>query len=109
MNEPYRELVGSLLYLSLVTRPDISFAVNQLARKANSPTIGDWKAGKHLIRYLIGSQDYCISFSQSNTAMKDCVAAMCDSDYAGCIETRRSTTGYVFLMFGSPVSWACSR
>eukprot|EP00122_Pirum_gemmata_P009723 Pgem_evm4s8972 len=109
-HELFRAVVGCLLYLSLVTRGDIAFSVNKLARKSSAPTEQDWTSAKHLLRYLIGTVDYSLLYKKQDTInYSTAITAMCDSDYAGCSETRRSTSGYVFLVFGVAFIWFCRR
>ncbi|GLC41061.1 hypothetical protein PLESTB_000947700 [Pleodorina starrii] len=99
---PYSELVGSLLYLSVCSRPDISFAVGALARHMAKPTTDHWSVAKGVLRYLAGTQDVGISFG--GTGRLD-VVGFCDSDLAGS-EGRRSTSGFVFLLGGGAISWS---
>jgi hypothetical protein len=102
-NYPYAELVGSLLYLSCCTRPDISYAVGSLARYMAKPSIEHWQAAKALLRYLRGTQSLGLNFGR---VASGCLQVFADADYAGCLDTRRSTTGYVFLISGTAVSWS---
>ena len=97
----YSELVGSLLYLSVCTRPDITQAVGALSRYMSKPTVIHWQAGKALLRYLSGTLDYGIYYDS-----KSALLGYCDSDYAGDIDTRRSTTGYVFILNGGVIDWS---
>ena len=99
---PYAEVVGSLLYLSVCTRPDIAQAVGALARHVGKPTMRHWLALKGVLRYLAGTQDYGLVFTGSKSSLE----VYCDVDYAGDPDTRRSTTGYVFIMYGGVVSWS---
>jgi len=98
---PYSELVGSLLYLSVCTRPDIAEAVGKLARYMAKPTAAHWGAAKGVLRYLAGTAGMGITFKGGEAPL----VGYCDSDYAGDIDSRRSTTGYVFIMHGGAVSW----
>ncbi|XP_052752778.1 uncharacterized protein LOC128201101 [Galleria mellonella] len=104
-NYPYREAVGSLLYLSTRTRPDIAFAVSKASRCMENPEKKDIIAIKRIFRYLSGTleEGLCYKFGSD---LK--LTAFCDSDYASDLKTRRSTTGYVLMMSGGPISW-CSR
>jgi hypothetical protein len=100
---PYAELVGSLLYLSVCTRPDISQSVGVLSRYMSKPTEVHWHAAKGVLRYLAGTADKGIVFSKADSST---VSGYCDADFAGDVDTRRSTTGYVFLINGGAVSWS---
>lgn len=103
---PYREAIGSLLYLSNQTRPDLSYAVNYSSRFMEIPKIQNVKVVKHILRYLKGTLNNGVCFTNGNDLK--CLDAFCDSDYAGDTETRKSTTGYVIFFCGGPISW-CSR
>jgi hypothetical protein len=97
---PYNECVGSLLYLSMCMRPDIAQAVGALTRYMAAPTVAHWEAALGVVRYLMGIADYGLTFGGSSETL----VSYCDADYAGDLDSRRSTTGYVFLMFGGVVS-----
>ena len=101
---PYRETIGSLLYLSNKTRPDIGFAVNYCSRYVEKPTNQRIRDTKRIMRYLNSTKEYGISYD-ANTD-EDKVIAYCDSDFAGDTETRKSTTGYVIIYCGGPISWS---
>ncbi|GAQ93426.1 hypothetical protein KFL_015180010 [Klebsormidium nitens] len=92
----YSELIGSLLYLSVCTRPDIAQAVGALALYTSAPTEAHWAAALGVVRYLAGIEEDGITFGGSGEVLK----AFCDADFAGDVDTRRSTTGYVSLMYG---------
>ena len=98
----YQSLVGSLMYLSVCTRPDIAYAVSTLARFSNKPNRSHWTAAKRVLRYLRGTDDYGIAFTKSDSG--ECMGYS-NADWAGDQEDRRSTSGYLFLMTGGPVSW----
>jgi len=99
---PYRQLVGSLLYVSTCTRPDIAFAVGALARHMSAPTQEHWVTAKGVVRYLTGTAEHGIMFKGG---VKGGVKAWSDADYGGDLDTRRSTTGFVFVTAGGAVSW----
>lgn len=99
---PYGELVGSLLYLAVCTRPDLAFGTSQLARHISAPGEQHWKAAKHMLRYLQGSKATTLQLGGKKTSMY----AYCDSDFAGNAETRKSTTGFVLLVNDSAVVWS---
>ena len=97
----YSELVGSLLYLSVCTRPDISQAMGVLSRYMANPSMEHWTAAKGVLCYTAGSLQTGILYGGGNTAME----GYCDSDYASDISSRRSTTGFVYILNGGAVSW----
>ena len=106
MNEkPYRQQVGSLLYLANTTRPDIMFAINFLCRFCENPRILHWKMAKHVLRYLRGTTDYSIRYEKTNKLLQ----AYVDSDWGGNLEDRHSCSGFVTFLAGAPISWATKK
>ena len=102
---PYAQLVGSLMYLAVCTRPDISYAVGALARYMAKPTLVHWKEAIGVVRYLAGTTDYGITFGMRD----DKLIGYCDADYATDTDTRRSTSGYVFTLYGGAITWQSKR
>ncbi|XP_019180282.1 PREDICTED: uncharacterized protein LOC109175478 [Ipomoea nil] len=91
---PYRHLVGSLMYL-LITRPDLSFAVNHLCQFMHTPTQDHWVALKRVLRYVQGTRRLGLRLTLASSPV---VHAFSDSDWAGCSLDRKFTAGYtVFL------------
>jgi hypothetical protein len=105
---PYSQLIGSLMYLSVCTRPDIAYAVGALARYMSCPSMEHWQAAKGVLRYLAGTVSYGIMFGSTSDNTTG-VVGYCDADYAGDVFTRRSTGGYVFIMNGAAISWQSKR
>ena len=103
----YQALVGSLLYLSTKTRPDIAFAVSSAAWFCTSPTKEHWTVVKRILRYLNGTRQFGLLY-KANTS-SDEIAGFSDSDWAGDVGDRRSTSGYVFLLGGAAVSWKSTK
>jgi Reverse transcriptase (RNA-dependent DNA polymerase) len=99
---PYVELVGSLLYLASCTRPDIAQAVGALSRHMATPTEHHWNTAKGVLRYLKGTHTWGITFARGGGEF----VGYCDASFADDVDTRRSTTGYVFLLGGGAVSWS---
>lgn len=99
---PYASIVGSLMYASTCTRPDISFAVGMLGRYQSNPGKDHWVAAKKVLRYLQGTKDHVLTYRRSSHLE---VIGYSDSDYAGCVDSRKSTFGYVFLLAGGAISW----
>lgn len=102
----YKSLVGSLIYLSTVSRPDISSAVSILSRSLDTPTEEHQKAAKHLLRYLKGTQNLGIQFRRSPELNLECYA---DASFGSDSVDRKSTSGFLILLNGSPVSWASKK
>ncbi len=103
-NIPYREAVGSLLYISIATRPDISYAVGVLSRFSSNPGMAHWNAVKHLMRYLQGTKDFKLTYAPDGSS--DRFTTYSDADFAGEPDSKRSTSGYVIKMGTGAVSWA---
>lgn len=103
---PYREAIRSLMYLSIATRPDITFAVNQARRHLEKPTTTHWKAVKRILKYLKGTINHGLQFKCDQ---KKELLAYSDADYAGDLQMRRSTTGYVLRFASGTVSWNSQR
>lgn len=99
----YSELVGGLLYLSVYTRPDIAQAVGALARYMSRPTTTHWTAAKNVLRYVASTPTMGIAYNNQGSSKP---IGYCDADYAGDIDTRRSTTGYIFLLHGGVICWS---
>lgn len=89
-NVPYLNAVGALNYLSVSTRPDISWIVGKLARFNSNPGIGHWKAVKHLFRYLQGTKDLKLTYSPDPT-QDSLFTTYVDSDFAGDRDNGKST------------------
>lgn len=102
---PYSTLVGKLMYLAVATRPDLSHCIGVLARFMANPTLAHWQAAKGVVRYLAHAPGKGITYRGNSTELQ----AYCDADYAGDLDTRRSTTGYVFMMNGGAISWNSKR
>ncbi|XP_037494733.1 secreted RxLR effector protein 161-like [Jatropha curcas] len=98
----YASVVGSLTYVQTCTRPDISFAVGMLGRYQSNPGIEHWKATKKVLRYLQGTTDHILTYRKSSHLE---VVGYSDLDYADCVDSRKSTFGYLFLLAGGAVSW----
>jgi len=99
-NIPFCEALGSLMWLQVVIRPNITFSVNKLARFAHNPGKAHWNALKHVMAYIKGTIDYGIT-DKGGGNLKP--SGYVDSDYAGCKDTRRSTEGNIFMVAGGPV------
>jgi hypothetical protein len=106
VNTEYMSMVGSLLYASMVTRPDITFAVQALGRHLQSSGPEHLAAAKRVLRYLQKTKTIGIRFSGGDTNRNKELTGYTDSDWGGDIDTRRSTTAYLFKFGGGPISWS---
>lgn len=103
---PYTSLLGGLLYLATHTRPDISYPVGVLARYSQRPTTQHWSALKDVLRYTAGTSHLRLHLGG---ASGDGLQGWCDADWAGDLDSRRSTTGFVFKYGGGAITWASKR
>lgn len=99
----YKQIVGSLMYLT-ATRPDISNAVSLISRYMDTPSEFHLAAAKRILRYLKGTSNFGILYKKDE---KD-LLGYTDSDYAGDLNDRKSTSGYVFMLNSGAISW-CSK
>lgn len=101
----YRSIVGSLRYL-VHTRPDLSFAVGYVSRFMEEPTVEHMAAVKHILRYIRGTLNLGCRYRKSE---KPQLLGFCDSDLAGDIDDRKSTTGVLFYYGNNPVTWVSQK
>jgi len=93
----YQQTIGSLLYAALLTRPDIAYIVNTLAKYSSNPGPEYIKAVKRIFRYLKGLLDYTITYN-SNITNNQYTKGYTDADYAGDKDEYKSITGYIFYL-----------
>jgi hypothetical protein len=103
----YREAVGSIMYLMVCTRPYIAFAVGKVAQHCNKPKMAHWTAVKRIMAYLKGTASHGISYHA--TGFPDLLLSYSDSDYAGDLQSRRSTSCYLLMFHGGIITWASRR
>ncbi|XP_016650516.1 PREDICTED: uncharacterized mitochondrial protein AtMg00810-like [Prunus mume] len=98
----YRQIVGSLLYLT-ATRPDAMFAASLLARFKHNPTKKHLGTTKRVLRYIQGTLNFGIEFIKGKITT---LISYCDSDWAGSEDDMTSTSGYAFTLGSGAFSWA---
>lgn len=103
---PYRELLGSLMYLMLGTRPDICFAINKLSRYQDCFDEIHWTHLKGVLRYLKGTLENRLVYTSTTD---DVLVGYVDSDWANDVDDRRSTSGYLFKVFGNTILWSTKK
>ncbi|KAL6288505.1 hypothetical protein ACE6H2_006015 [Prunus campanulata] len=101
----FKQIVGSLMYLTS-TRPDIMHSVSVISRYMENPTEMHLRAAKRIFRYLKGTTDFGIFYKK---VKKSSFLGFTDSDYAGDIDDRKSTSGNVFLMSSGAISWSSKK
>ena len=100
---PYREAIGSLMFLATVTRPDLAFAVSVVARSMEQPTENDWRKVKRIFRYIKGTISLGIKYGpKGKPAVLDMYS---DSDYASETSSRKSTSGLICKFAGGAITW----
>ena len=98
---PYASAVGSLMYAQICTCPDIAYIVGMLGRYLSNLGMDHWKMAKRVMRYLQGTKDYMLTYRRSIHLE---IVGYSNFDFAGCLDSRRSTSGYIFMLAGGGVS-----
>jgi hypothetical protein len=115
LQEQYRGMVGSLLYLASWTRIDIAMAVSELSRFVSNPGTVHAEAAKRVFRYLKKTMHLGLTYRSSTTIPglpdmpPNVLWGYVDSDWAGCPDSRKSTSAYVFMLNGAAISWRSKR
>lgn len=102
----YRSVLGKMLYVARITRPDIAVAVNILGRYVSSPTHEHLLTMRKLSGYLLGSRELYLKLDGNEGTH---LTGMSDADWAGDVKDRKSTTGYVCFMGNSPIIWSSTK
>ena len=101
----YQAMVGSLMYAMLCTRPDLAYGIQQLSQFNSNPTKAHFQAAKRVFRYLQGTQTTGLVYDDGSIIP---IQGYCDADYAA-DHDRKSISGYVFTLAGSPISWQAKK
>ena len=105
----YAALIGSLMYLAIGTRPDITFAVNKLAQFTQNPRQIHWTAVKRVFRYLKYTRTNKLTYRGDDDLLNTDFNIFCDADWASDTTNRKSVSGYVITMAGGAVSWSLKK
>ena len=100
-NYPYRNLIGSLMYLVVLTRPDLCYSISFLSQYNNCYNSSHWTQAKRVLQYLQKTKDYCLTFSKDDKEIEGFV----DADWGEDIKDRKSYSGFVFKMSNGSISW----
>ncbi|KAG8474994.1 hypothetical protein CXB51_031726 [Gossypium anomalum] len=101
-NIPYASAIGSLMYAQVCTRLDIAYIVGMLDRCLKNLGIDHWIVAKRVMRYLQRTKDYMLTYKRLDLLE---VIGYSNSDFAGCQDSRKSTSGYIYLLVGGVISW----
>ena len=102
----YSNLVGSMLYLAVCTRPDIAYAAGVLSKFMAKPTTAHWSTARGVVKYLASTADVSLICGGTDPLQ---LTGFCDSDFAGDIDSKKSTAGYAFKLGTAAVSWSSKR
>ncbi|XP_073017971.1 secreted RxLR effector protein 161-like [Primulina eburnea] len=103
---PYASAVGSRMYTQVCTRPDIAYVTGMLGRYLSNPGVEHWKAVKRVLRYLQRTKDYMLIYRRLDQLE---IIGYTDSDFAGCQDSMKSTSGYIYLLAGGAISWKSAK
>ena len=98
----YTEITGSLNHLAVYSRPDIAFAVSTLSQFNSDPTTTHMQATRHVLRYLLKTANYSITYGNSSDLA---IRGYADANWGGDRNDRKSTTGYIFFVNNGAISW----
>ena len=99
---PYASAIGSLMYAQVCTRSDIVYTVGMLGIYLSNPGKDHWIAAKRVMRYLQRTKDYILTYRKSYQLE---IIGYSNSDFAGCRDSMKSTSGYIYLLVGGAISW----
>ena len=105
-NIPYASMVSSFMYAQICIKPNIEFIVRLLGQYQSNPSLDHWKVAKNVMRYLQGTNDYKLTYKHTDQLK---VIGYSNSDFAGCVDTRKSTSGYIFLLSRGVISWRSTK
>ena len=102
----YASAVGSIQYAQICTRPDLAFIIEILGRYQSNPGQAHWIMVKKALRYVQGTKGLMLTYRKSDSLE---IEGYSDADFAGDIDDRKSTSGYVFTLAGGAISWKSSK
>ncbi len=103
---PFRQIMGKLMYLSHMSRPDVSNSVRELGRQMHDPCMRHWRGLQHLLRYLSAFPKMGINFECQKEEQGCQLKGYSDADFAADAETRRSCAGYLIILGETVVTWS---
>jgi hypothetical protein len=103
----YASAVGSLMYAQVCNRTDLAFVTGMLERYQKNPGKTHWDGVKKALRYLQGTKGLMLTYKKSDAPLE--IMCYSDSDFAGCLDTEKSTSGYIFTLVNGVISWKSSK
>lgn len=103
----YSNVVGSVMYCMVCTRPDLTYSASMVSRYMANPGKMHWYAAKWILRYLKQTKRVGLLFTKTELA-DEALVGYVDLDFAGDLDKRRSLTGYIFTLYGNVMSWKAS-
>jgi hypothetical protein len=100
---PYASAVGSLMYVQVCTRPDLAFVTGMLGRYQKNAGVSHWNGIKKALRYIQGTKGLMLTYERSDSLE---IVGYSDSEFVGCLDTDRSTSGYVFKLASGAIPWS---
>jgi hypothetical protein len=104
---PFRELIGSLQYLCLTSRPDICVAVNVYSKYQEFAEDSHYQGLKRILRYLKGTIDHSLIYECKENS--EILCGFADADYANDLDDRKSISGFIFKLFGNTICWSTKK
>jgi hypothetical protein len=102
----YASAIKSLMYAQVCTHPDLAFITRMLGRYQKNSGIDHWNGIKKALKYIYGTNDLMLTYERSDSVE---IVGYSDSDFVGCLNTDRSTSGYVFKSASGALSWSSSK
>ena len=99
---PYAQVVGSLMYAQVCSRPNIGYTVGVFGRYMSNPSMAHWKVAKRVLRYLHRTKNYMLTYRKLEELE---IIGYLDSDFSRCIDSKKSTSGYIYLLAEGAISW----
>jgi hypothetical protein len=100
-DKPYVSDVGSLMYAQVCTHSDLAYVIGMLGRYQKNPGLFHWKVANKVLRYCQGTKDLMLTYQRSDTLE---IVGYSNANLGGCVDNRRSTTGYIFTLAGGAIS-----
>jgi hypothetical protein len=99
---PYTSAVRNLMYAQVCTHPDLVFVTEMLGRYQKNPGKPHWDGVKKALRYLQGTKGLMLTYKKSDAPLE--IVGYSDSDFTGCLDTEKSTSGYIFTLANRVIS-----